>query len=155
MLIVFFGVQKSCSKLMIFVSFSIDKIIIPALSLSLSSHLTSCTSTTSNFYLANSLAAPFTFTPLEIAVTLCVIPRVCVQVQVLKYYVNLYPGVCVARFLIKVKINFFKAGFTLTTCTSSYISKRPAFCNRVLCASLTKQHSRNDGLRLEIQLQVA
>ena len=49
--------KKSCSQLMIFVSFSIEKIIIPHSYCAPLSHLTSCTPTKSNLYLANSLAA--------------------------------------------------------------------------------------------------
>ena len=50
--------KKSCSKLMIFISFSIEKIIIPcSYCVPPLSHLTSCTPTKSNLYLANSLAA--------------------------------------------------------------------------------------------------
>jgi len=45
----------SCSQLVIFISFSIEKIIVPALTVSPLSHLTSWTPTKSNFYLANSL----------------------------------------------------------------------------------------------------
>ena len=47
----------SCSKLIIFVSFSIEKIKIPALTVSHYSHITSCTPTKSNLYLANLLYA--------------------------------------------------------------------------------------------------
>ena len=45
-----------CSQLMIFVSLSVEKIIIHALTVSTLSHLSSCTPTKSNLYLANSLA---------------------------------------------------------------------------------------------------
>jgi len=48
--------KKSCSQLMIIVYFSIWKIIIPRYCAPLS-HLTSCTPTKSNLYLANSLVA--------------------------------------------------------------------------------------------------
>jgi hypothetical protein len=41
---------------------------------------------------------------LVIAVTLCVIPRLCLQVHALKYYMKLYPGVWVTRFLMKGNI---------------------------------------------------
>src|SRR5215469_13852420 len=42
---------------MIFTSFSIEKIIAPALTVPPLSHLTSCTPTKSNLYLSNSLAS--------------------------------------------------------------------------------------------------
>ena len=48
-----------------------------------------------------------TFTHLLIAVTLCVIPCVDFQVQALKYYGKLFPGVWVAKSLMKGNINLF------------------------------------------------
>jgi hypothetical protein len=77
------------------------------------------------------------FTHLVIAVTLFVITPICVQIQALKYYVKLYP--------------LFKRGLLLQLALV-FILKSSAFCNTALCASLTKLHSRNYVLRLEIQL---
>ena len=47
--------KKSCSQLMIFVSFSLKKIEFPALTVRPLPHLTFCSPTKSNLYLANSL----------------------------------------------------------------------------------------------------
>jgi hypothetical protein len=49
---------------MVFISFPIEKIQSPALSVPSLSHLTSCTPTESNLYLANSLAAAISETAL-------------------------------------------------------------------------------------------
>ena len=49
--------KTSCSQLIIFISFSKEKIIIPCSYLPPLSQLTSCTPSKSNLYLANSLAA--------------------------------------------------------------------------------------------------
>jgi len=55
--ILFCGVKNSCSKSMIFVSFSIDKYKITfSYSAPFLTQLTSCTPTKSNLYLANPLA---------------------------------------------------------------------------------------------------
>ena len=49
--------KNSCFQLMIFISFYIQKVIVPSSYGAPFSHLTSCTPTMSNLYLANSLAA--------------------------------------------------------------------------------------------------
>jgi hypothetical protein len=49
--------NKHCSQLMIFISFPIDKTIIPCFYCASLSQLTYCTPTKSNLYLANFLAA--------------------------------------------------------------------------------------------------
>jgi hypothetical protein len=54
-MIVFYGVQKSYSKVIISVSFSVEKIYSPVLTVFRLSHLTSCKPTNSNLYLANFL----------------------------------------------------------------------------------------------------
>jgi hypothetical protein len=48
--------KKSCSKLINVASFSIEKILFPALTVPPLSHLTSCTHNKSNVHLANSLS---------------------------------------------------------------------------------------------------
>jgi len=53
LLMLFLVYKKSWSQLMIFISFSIEKNIVPCSLF----HLTSCTPTKSNLYLANSLTA--------------------------------------------------------------------------------------------------
>jgi hypothetical protein len=65
-----------------------------------------------NFVSKPPLAHP-NFHPLVTAVTLCVIPPLCIQVQALKYHVKLYPREWVARFLIKGKLTFSKRSLLL------------------------------------------
>ena len=57
MLIVYYGVQKTRSQLQIFISFPIERIIIPCSYCASFSHLTFYTSTNSNLYLNYSFAA--------------------------------------------------------------------------------------------------
>jgi len=90
--------KKSCFQLMIFVYFSIQKILIPALTVPLLSHLTSCTPTKSHLYLANSLAVAVSEPALYRLRTF--------QVQNLMYFFR-----CLGRTTVSVWVRVLKGQF--------------------------------------------